>query len=71
MNQMDVIGVDNLQEAVEFINGTRQIEPLFLIRARNLLTNKPFMIEIFQMFEDNRISNAPLKSLQQEVIMSY
>lgn len=29
VNQMDVIGVDNLQEAVEFINGTRQIEPLF------------------------------------------
>ncbi|HRI32207.1 MAG TPA: YifB family Mg chelatase-like AAA ATPase [Saprospiraceae bacterium] len=29
VNQMDVIGVDNLQEAVEFINGTRRIEPLF------------------------------------------
>ena len=30
VNQLDVIGVDNLVEAVEFINGTREIEPLVI-----------------------------------------
>jgi magnesium chelatase family protein len=30
VNQLDVIGVDNLVEAVEFINGTREIDPLVI-----------------------------------------
>lgn len=71
MNQVDVIGVSNLVEAVEFITGVKNILPTeFDTREEFAYQQTKFARDFSDVKGQNNIKRA-LKSPQQVVIMLF